>query len=110
MAAYTQTWFINGRCLGVFPAEKERTHEQYHAPRSYAWACPHCGEVWARRAITPHTRWFFWTVCCRACAPQSDNKFSVPGSIWTSSDHEFLLTLPLPILRHETELLLGVSA
>lgn len=104
MPALSQTWFITGKCFGTFPISLERTHNQLHPPRSYAWACPHCGEVWARRFV-PSSPWFFWTVCCEACTPKNTNSLTPPGSIYHSWDESYTQNLPLPILRYEAELL-----
>ena len=102
--ATAQTWMIAGRLYGPFPISPELTHAQVHAPRSYAWACPHCGEVWARRIISPSPRWFFWTVCCEKCKEKNDNSLTTPGSIWVSENRDYLDNLPVPIIQYECQL------
>ena len=104
MPPSTQTWFINGRCLGTFPVSQERTHNELHRARSYAFACPHCGEVWARRLV-PSSPWFFWTVCCESCIAVNRNSLTPPGSIYLAWDDSYTANLPLPVLRYEAELL-----
>lgn len=105
MTAYTQTWFINGQHIATAPAGLESTHNSLHAPRSYAYACPHCGEIWARRIILPKTRWFFWNIPCSKCEAPSFEQSLLPGSIWLFGDQLFLLTLPREVLKYEAELL-----
>jgi predicted RNA-binding Zn-ribbon protein involved in translation (DUF1610 family) len=101
---HTQTWMIDGKLFAPAPIRFEHTHGQLHSPRSYAFACPHCGEVWARRIITPDTRWFFWTAPCRKCAARNDNSLAIPGSIYVV-DAEFLDNLPLAVLQSECQTL-----
>ena len=109
MPAYTQTWYLNGEILGSAPCSFERTHAQLHSPRQYAFACPVCGEVWARRIITPSTPWFFWTICCEKCSAKNPNMLSLPGSVWLSYDQTYLDNLPLFILKHEAKLCISHS-
>lgn len=97
----TQTWVINGEDLGSSPCSLEFTASISHPPRSLAFACPVCGEVWARRIISPATRWFFWSICCSACHASNPNALSIPGSIWLSWDREYLLNLPVSVLKAE---------
>ena len=104
--AYTQTWMVEGKILGSAPIGLESTCTKIHPARSYAFSCPHCGDVWARRIITPSTRWFFWTVPCRGCASQNNNGLAVPGSIWLSGEQPYEAHLPTFMLRYEAELLL----
>lgn len=99
----TQTWWVDGRILGSAPAGLERTHNQLHPPVSYAWFCPHCGEIWARRIISPSRRWFAWTGCCVKCEAVNNNSLRMPGSIWLPSDPEYLANLPHFMYRYEAE-------
>ena len=101
---HTQTWMIDGKLFPPVPIRFEHTHGQAHSPRSYAFACPHCGEVWARRIISPDTRWFFWAAPCRKCAARNDNSLAIPGSIFIV-DAEFLDNLPLAVLQSECKTL-----
>ena len=100
----TQTWFIDGKCLGTFPIGLERTKEVLHAPRSYAFGCPICGEVWARRAILPKTPWFFWSMCCFKCSASNNNQLQEPGSVMLPFNDGYLESLPIPVLHYETKL------
>jgi hypothetical protein len=100
--ADTQTWFVSGKCLGSAPIGQERTHNLLHRPVSYAFSCMCCGEVWARRVISPSpTRWFFWAKCCPDCAKENPNRLHTPGSIWMASDDTYLANLPDFMLRYE---------
>ena len=97
----SQTWFFGKSCLGTSPVRPEYTCAVRHAPRSYAFGCPVCGEVWARRLISPSTPWFFWSICCKSCSASNPNSLSIPGSIWLSWDEEYIRNLPLPVLKAE---------
>lgn len=97
----TQTWWVEGRILGSAPIAKERTCNEIHRPQSYAFCCPCCGEVWARRIISPPTKWFFWTGACRKCADRNPNRLHTPGSIWQAWSPEYLANLPDFMLRYE---------
>lgn len=97
----TQTWFIGKECLGTSPIGMEYFGPTLATPRSYAFCCPVCGDVWARRIITPSTPWFFWTVCCKSCAASNPNALAIPGSVWLSWDDGYLNNLPLPVLKAE---------
>ena len=101
MSAYTQTWFVDGSILGSAPCNLERTHNQLHSPRQYAFCCPLCGEVWARRIISPSTPWFFWTRPCSRCGDPRSISWDTPGSVWISFDQTYLDNLPPFMLRYE---------
>lgn len=103
MASHTQTWWVEGQILASGPISLQDTHGQLHAARSYAYCCPKCGEVWARRIVSPETHWMFWAV---GCAKHPDNRLygTPPGGIVLSFDEHLLRTLPLAMLRREAEL------
>ena len=97
----TQTWWVQGRILGSAPIGLEYTCAQRHKPWSMAYCCPVCGEVWARRIISPSTKWFFWTMCCAKCKDKNPNRLHTPGSIILPGDREFLDNLPHFMLAYE---------
>ena len=103
---HTQQWIINDRPVGgSAPCANELICGQVVVPRQYAYCCPVCGSVWARRVITPSTPWFFWTMCCEKpeCMKRNPNRLNIPGTIAQVWDQEFMLNLPLPVLKYETQ-------
>ena len=105
---YTQTWFLQGKVLGQWPIGLQHTHESLHAPQSYAYCCPVCGDVWARRIISPETRWMFWAVNCPK-HPDHSVWRRPPGSLLTLwMAYDISMQLPLPLLQREA--LLAITA
>lgn len=104
MTSHTQTWFVGKECLGTFPIGLERFGPTLASPRCYAFCCPVCGEVWARRLITPSTPWFFWTICCSKCEERNPNSLAFPGSVYLPLDEDYAASLPPPVLRREVVL------
>ena len=105
--SFTQTWMIDGKLVCQAPIGLEYIHAQAHPPYSYAYFCPQCGELWARRIISPATRWVTLThECIRHEAP----RYCEPGgSIWKNLDTDFLKHLPKEILRREALLRLELD-
>lgn len=101
MTSHTQTWFISGKCLGQYPIGLAHTHGQLHPPHSYAYCCPVCGDVWARRIINPQTKWMFWAIRCPK-HPDDPVWRRPPGSILTSwMVYDLSMDLPKPLLARE---------
>ena len=106
--AHTQVWFIGGKLVATGECGPERVHDQFHAPYSLAYFCPTCGEVWARRCITPATQWFVYTIPCEKCNQRLPYQLFLPGSVYPDySDESFLNNLPFAVLKHEAELRLS---
>lgn len=97
----SQTWFIGKECLGTSPIGMEYFGPTLATPRSYAFCCPVCGEVWARRIVTPSTPWFFWSICCSSCENHNPNMLAFPGSVYLPLDDSYLASLPSPVLKRE---------
>lgn len=97
---WTQTWIINSKMLGQTPCKAEHVHSELHPPVSLAFFCPQCGEVWARRIITPSIR---WNVLTRECNKHQAPRYCEPGgSIWINYNGDYTYNLPKPVLRYET--------
>lgn len=103
-----QTWFIQGRTFGPFPVSPSFIKAELTPPRSYAYYCPICGDVWARRIISPAARWLFWSF---HCPKHPDQSFwhTVPGSIIPSFLFEELWP-DLPYSLQQREALLHLNA
>lgn len=99
---WTQTWFIDGKCLGQAPCTAEHIRTELPPPRSLAFFCPVCGDVWARRIIEPATR---WNVLTRECKKHIAPRYCEPeGSVWIDYDRDFLKNLPKEVLLYELNL------
>lgn len=97
---WTQTWFLDGKCIGQAPCKAEHVRNEMHPPLSLAFFCPVCGDVWARRMIEPATR---WNVLTRECKKHPSPRYCEPqGSVWIEYDKDFLDNLPKNILQYET--------
>jgi predicted RNA-binding Zn-ribbon protein involved in translation (DUF1610 family) len=104
-----QTWFISGRTFGPYLAHPLYIKGELHPPRSYAYFCPVCGDVWARRIISPDTRWLAWSFRCPK-HPDAPFWHTVPGSIIPSFLFEELWhDLPLPLKQREALLHLDAT-
>ena len=92
---------ISGKVYGPFPIGLQHTHGVLHPAHSYAYCCPVCGDVWARRIISPETRWMFWAINCPK-HPDHPVHRRPPGSIlslWMVYD--LTMNLPKQLLARE---------
>lgn len=82
---------------------------QHGLPRpSYAYFCPHCGEIWARFVSQYSKPWVVITSGCDRCG--IPHLFSEPaGSIRLLYDPNFDNSLPLDLLEREVLLLRSPS-
>jgi len=102
----TQLWIINNRPVGgPSPISREFMRNQVVLPRQYAYFCPSCGDIWARRVVTPATPWFAWALHCNkpGCREKASKFMNPPGTVSLLWDTEFMLNLPLPVLKHDIE-------
>lgn len=98
--SWTQTWIIDGKMLAQSPGAPEHIRAELHPPLSLAFFCPQCGEVWARRIISPGTR---WNAITHECPKHRSPRYCEPeGSIWMNYNKDYLEHLPLEVLRYET--------
>ena len=101
---YEQFWEIEKEFFPPSPLLPFIVHGEVQPPYQYAYLCPHCGRVWARRGVTPATKWM---ALHRSCASCPGERFTQPGSIVQLWDRFFISQLPRAIL--ERELLLEVE-
>ena len=97
----TQHFIILGQYFGACERPWIHVHESFEPPRSYAYLCPECGDVWAKAAIEHQT----FLALHRACPkhrPRSGEQVS--GSLWLEWDHPFTNCLPPAVLRREFDL------
>lgn len=77
------------------------THATAHVPYSYGFACPVCGDVWARAGVEHSgSKWHFMHMPCR----KHKEGLRVPGSLWLAWDPEWNALLPHNLLLRELEL------
>lgn len=76
-------------------------------PKSLAWFCQHCGEVWARRRCPNFSTFPNYFLCythpCKACRPEG-SAIDPSGSIWSVLLENERAALPEYLLRREFEL------
>jgi hypothetical protein len=107
MQKYSQIWMIGKQMFPEEPCAWEYQRERLCSPRSLAFFCPICGEVWARRIILPENRWFLYTIPCEKHAVEHWTHALVPpGSVIPTWEEELLRTAPLEIMRREAWLCL----
>ena len=102
MSLVRQYW-IGGRYIGAGPAERERIHEGLYVPRSYAYFCPSCGDVWARVIVLDgevSQKFFAWVAPC----PKHElDGVGVSGSLLLPLNHTFNVSLPDEMIQWEFE-------
>lgn len=98
--AFLQTWIIAGNVISQAPCASEHIRAEVHPPYSLAFFCPKCGEVWARRVITPNTN---WNAITHECPKHQSPRSAEPGgSVWINYNSDFINNLPREVLRYET--------
>lgn len=98
--SWTQTWFIDKQMYPPVECLRERIHNEHPPPLSLAFFCPQCGDIWARRVITPATP---WNVLTRECRKHKAPRYCEPeGSVWIAYNTEYVKNLPKSVLRYET--------
>jgi hypothetical protein len=77
-------------------------------PDSKVFFCNICGDIYARRIITPNTTWHTHH---HACARHSTNRYQEPGgSIWVPYwELDYLKHLPKEVLHYEALLRIGLD-
>jgi hypothetical protein len=103
---YQQHFFVEGRHLGTVERLPIAVHAEFCPPRSTAYFCPKCAEIWARCPVEGHTaglgKWSVeWAVLSLYCRKHSDIHWHVPGSLMNSLDGVFNSVLPEAVLRWE---------
>jgi hypothetical protein len=101
---YTQHFFVENHYFGSVKRGEVRTHEQMTAPRSYAYFCPICAEVWARCPVE-HVGAAAGTFRCieTPCRKHTKHAWAVPGSLMLLWDKEFSEILPDELVQWEFE-------
>lgn len=100
---YEQSIWVDGKFLGSFVRPPMIVHAERQPPRSLAYFCPHCGQIWARAIVEGCMQWEIGGGYCKEHAGPSP--FTVPGSLLLSWEQEYsslLLSCP-DIVRWEME-------
>jgi len=100
---FPQSIFIRGQCYPCALRPLTRVHEQWQKPRSYAWFCPVCAEVWARCMVASHD-FMVWTHVCEEHEDAFSPAWTIPGSILIPMQTAFNESLPLSLWQREVEL------
>lgn len=110
-AEFYQLFIVEGRYLGHGVRTLDRRNPIVEVPRSSAYFCPHCAEVWARfpvervRDSCNYERFESHVKCCRNCTEPHSSRPS--GELWLSYDKSFNDAMPLQALHRELLLLLN---
>ena len=103
---FTQEFFIEGKHYGSGP---RKTHGRYLGdPRGTAFFCPKCGNLWAHCPVIGQE----FDLCCRTYCSKcgKDDILGPAGSIWISTDDDYIKALPRAVLLREFELALRYQA
>ena len=107
--SWIQTWMIGSRVVCQAPCGVEDLGVQgIQPPESKVFFCPLCGDIYARRIITPNTHWHLTT---HPCAKHTVSNVREPGgSIWVQYwEPDYLKHLPKEILHYEALLRIGLD-
>ena len=102
MSLSRQYW-IGGRFIGAGLAERERIHEGFYVPRSFAYFCPSCGDIWARVIVLDSEvsqKFFAWVA---ACPKHELDGAGVPGSLLLPLNNTFNDAFPDEMIQWEFE-------
>jgi len=97
---FPQTLFINNQLYPSSVRPLRGKDEPNRGVYSYAWACPTCGEVWAR-AFLPGRPFFFFTHPCEEHEDLLIPSLIVSGSILLPGETSFNSSLPPEAWKRE---------
>lgn len=85
--------YIDGEFIGAGEIGLVRVHDEYHPPKSLAYFCSSCGEIWARIVVDGDPRgWFlYYSLCPRHGL----------GTIYFKYESEHMGALPRAALERE---------
>lgn len=84
---FTQVFYLKNKFLGTCRVDHLFIHGQKCSPRSIAWFCPKCGDIWARCAtisigVNKTSEWSTITRICGSCGSSINlSKLQPPGTI-----------------------------
>lgn len=99
--------YFEGNAWGeVYEWDRPKSRVEDFVP-SVVYYCVRCGSIYARLEVHHHVtgrpmQFTSQAGCCPDCP--SPYKSAVPGSAWSSWDHEFLDSLPVEVLNREFNL------
>ena len=99
-----QHFFIEGKYYGFGMRELAIVHGYKRQPRSYAFFCIHCGEVWARCQVETadsadkHEKYLVWSIACRK---HPSHQYEVAGALTLPLEEPFNSGFPEEVLRWE---------
>lgn len=97
---YRQDFLVGNAFLGTV----ERNGDASWNPRSYAFFCDHCAEVWARCPLTDQyypNVYPFQVLTCRCVKHPYEFSSAIPGSLHLSWDKDFSNSFPDDVIRYE---------
>ncbi len=99
--SYLRHFVVEGKFFGTVACEKELCHSEYHPPRSIAYFCPKCAEVWARCPVegTPNDN--DWEVTSRVCRKHKESHWHTPGILDLPWKPGYFEGFPDPAVRWE---------
>lgn len=109
-AEFYQHFIVERQYLGMGLRALDRRSPVVEVPRSYAYFCPHCAEVWARFPVERvqgsgrYERFESQVKCCRRCPEPFSSRPA--GELWLSYDKSFNDAMPLQALHRELLILI----
>lgn len=100
-----QHFFIGSQYLGSCTRSLISTSYGAFMPKSLAFFCPECGEVWARALVDGVTFSIEYARCAKHPHPDLASPVGFPthfpGSLWKDHQHQFTNALPPEVLQRE---------
>lgn len=102
---YYQHFIVEGKFLGTAARGLVPVHEELHPPRSFAYFCQTCGDVWARLPVEDHLgNQQPFSVLTVGCSKHRQHSLEVGGSLFTSRDPYMLDAFPWEVWARELSL------
>lgn len=100
----TQSFFIGNKPLGSSKRALASLHEHLVKPNSYAYFCPHCGDIWARAVVVDEDSSVqapFQSVTrpCERHFPETTRE--IPGAFFLSWDKLYNQAFPVGVIAYE---------
>lgn len=100
---YQRHFIIEGKHLGIAPCSMEFVHEELQRPRSYAYFCPVCGELWAKCPVevVATGEVLQWMTITTNCRKHPQGCWRAPGSLSLNYEEAYSTSFPDEVVRWE---------
>lgn len=100
---FQQHFFIEGKHFGTAARSRVWVHGELQAPRSLAYFCPKCAEIWARCPVVGEWSNPDWAVLSMHCKKHNEPTWQVSGSLSINWDKEYVDAFPEAVLQWELQ-------